>query len=106
MMCWHIQRPMTPVPIQPMRVLPGSALLSGMFEVAPLDGCTQCGPDCHKPDAQAKDVLRLRVRLVSTRTALSRLGRLTQDRGGTLAEFRETHLQHVRPFDWPRLHVH
>src|SRR5438128_1811874 len=30
MRCWHIQRPMTPVPIQPMRVLPGSALLMAM----------------------------------------------------------------------------
>src|SRR5437016_911045 len=25
MRCWHIHRPMTPVPIQPTRVLPGSA---------------------------------------------------------------------------------
>src|SRR4051794_169836 len=30
MACWHIQRPMTPVPIQPILVLPASALLIAM----------------------------------------------------------------------------
>src|SRR3954466_128814 len=30
MTCWHIHRPMTPVPIQPTRVLPGSTLVTGM----------------------------------------------------------------------------
>src|SRR5262245_29941428 len=30
MRCWHMERPMTPVPIQPTRVLSGSASLIGM----------------------------------------------------------------------------
>jgi hypothetical protein len=27
MACWHIHRPITPVPIQPIRVMPGSAFV-------------------------------------------------------------------------------
>src|SRR5437764_14814299 len=30
MTCWHIQRPMTPVPTQPTRVLPGSTFATAM----------------------------------------------------------------------------
>src|SRR3954471_22601510 len=36
MRCWHIHRPMTPVPIQPTRVVPDSALLIAMSSLAPV----------------------------------------------------------------------